>query len=355
MPVPPVTFLNGLPAGVYLLVNEHYAEQWAGDCIRSRLSTFSLCITLLGVSRIIVTFVRVKEIDQVVSKQEGKIRKRRKVSYLPSVISIALVLFMLGLFGIILINGKKLSDHIRENFQLTVFFNKEVSEADALRVQKEIKRKEYTKEAKYVSKDEAAKQFAQEIGQDFVSFLGFNPLLPSVELFVRSSYATADKVKTIDTDLRRYKEVQDVVYQRSILDEINENAKTIGTILVSLSFLFLLIAVTLINNTIRLNLYARRFIIKSMQMVGATHGFIIRPFMIRSLLHGLYGGILACLLLGGVLYVTPVWIEKINLLYDTTEFAILFVVVIIAGIVISMISSMISTNHYLKLKIDDLY
>lgn len=287
--------------------------------------------------------------------QEGKIQKRRKVSYLASIISIALVLFMMGLFGVILINGKTLSNHIRENFQLTVFFNSNTSEADIARVHKQIETSEYAKQATYVSKDEAAKQFTKEIGQDFVSFIGFNPLLPSVELFLKSKYANTEKLKAIEVEIKKNKEVQDVIYQKSILEEINENTKTIGSILISISILFLLIAVTLINNTIRLNLYARRFLIKSMQMVGATHGFIIKPFVIKSLLHGLYGGIIACLLLSGLLYALPFWIDQINLLYNTTQFAILFVVIIIAGIIISMISSLISTNHYLKLKIDDLY
>jgi cell division transport system permease protein len=300
------------------------------------------------------TFVFVK-IDTILSTQEGKVRKRRKISYLPSIISIALVLFMLGLFGIILINGKRLSDHIRENFQLTIFFNNNSTEADMNKVYKQIEMAPYTKQARFVSKDEAAKEFAQEIGQDFVNFLGFNPLLPSVELFLKSAYATPEKIKVIESELRSNKEIQDVVYQKSILDEINENTRTIGAVLIAISLLFLLIAITLINNTIRLNLYARRFIIKSMQMVGATHGFIIKPFMINSLLHGLYGGIIACLLLGGLLYALPFWIANISILYDATQFAILFVVVIIAGIIISMVSSMISTNHYLRLKIDDLY
>jgi cell division transport system permease protein len=213
----------------------------------------------------------------------------------------------------------------------------------------------YTKESRFVSKEQAAKEFSEEIGQDFVNFLGFNPLLPSIELFVKSAYASPDKIKEIENEIRQNKEIQDVVYQKSILEEINQNTRTIGTVLITLSMIFLLIAVTLINNTIRLNLYARRFIIKSMQMVGATHGFIIRPFVLKSLLHGLYGGICACLLLGGLLYMLPYWIDGINTLYDTSQFAILFVVVIIAGIIISMISSMISTNHYLRLKIDDLY
>ncbi len=289
------------------------------------------------------------------TQQEGKIIKKRRVSYLPSIISIALVLFMLGLFGIILINGKKLSDHIKENFQLTIFFRDDVKEADIKRIHLLIESSEYTRKASYVNKEEAAKDFAKELGQDFVNFLGFNPLLNSVELFVKSNYATPEKIAKIEQEIRKNPEVTDVVYQKTIIEEINENVKTVGTILIALSIIFLLIAITLINNTIRLNLYARRFLIKSMQMVGATHGFIIKPFVIKSFLHGLYGGIIACFLMAGLLYWLPFWVADLQMLYDTAQFAILFAVIIIAGIIISMVSSMISTNHYLRMKIDDLY
>lgn len=289
------------------------------------------------------------------SASEPKIKRKRKVSFLPSVISIAMVLFMLGLFGLILINGNKLQQHLKENFQLTVFFKEEIPETEIQRVLASVQQQPYTKSAVYVSKEQAAQQFSQEIGQDFVGFLGYNPLLPSVELFLKSNYTSPSKIKTVDIELRRNPEVQEVVYQQNILDEINKNVGTIGTILVALSVIFLIISITLINNTIRLNLYARRFIIKSMQMVGATHGFIIKPFVIRSLLHGLYGGLIACLLLFGLISVLPNWISGIQALYDHFQFAILFAVVILVGIIISMISSIISTNHYLKMKIDDLY
>lgn len=289
------------------------------------------------------------------SANEPQVKRKRKVSFLPSVISIAMVLFMLGLFGLILINGNKLQQYIKENFQLTVFFKPEVADADMQRVLAQVQQQAYTKRATFVSKEQAATQFSQEIGQDFVGFLGYNPLLPSIELFLKSSYTSPTKLKTVDIELRRNPEVQEVVYQQNILDEINKNVGTLGTILVVLSIIFLIISITLINNTIRLNLYARRFIIKSMQMVGATHGFIIKPFVIKSLLHGLYGGIIACLLLLGVISALPNWISGIELLYDNTQFAILFAVVILVGIIISMISSAISTNHYLKQKIDDLY
>jgi len=286
---------------------------------------------------------------------QAQIKKRRRISYLPSIISISLVLFMMGIFGIILINGNKLSNHLLENFQLTVFFREDATEADVMNVRRQIEIAEYTKKAVFVSKEEAAKEFSAETGQDFVSFLGFNPLLPSVELFVKSKYANADMIRQIETEIRRNEAVQEVVYQQSIIEEIHKNIKTIGTILSGVSLVFLLIAITLINNTIRLNLFARRFIIKSMQMVGATHWFIIKPFALKSFLHGLYGGIIACILLSLLLYWAPFWVPDLQALYDNQQFAILFGVLIIAGIIISMISSMISTNRYLRVKIDDLY
>jgi cell division transport system permease protein len=289
------------------------------------------------------------------SDNQPQIKKRRKVSYLSSIISIAMVLFMLGLFGIILINGNRLQQYLKENFQLTVFFDDAANEADVKAIYQLIQHADYTKRANYVSKEDAAQKFAQEIGQDFVGFLGYNPLLPSVELFLKSDYTSPSKINEVDKEIRKSPFVNDVVYQPSILDEINKNVKTIASILIGLSVIFLIISITLINNTIRLNLYARRFIIKSMQMVGATHGFIIKPFALKALLHGLYGGVIACLLLVGVLYSLPNWVSGIEVLYNHTQFAILFGVIILVGIFISMVSSMISTNHYLKLKIDDLY
>lgn len=266
-----------------------------------------------------------------------------------------MVLFMLGMFGIILINGNKLQQYLKENFQLTVFFKDDAPEADILALVNEIKHQEFTKSANYISKEAAAQQFAKEIGQDFVGFLGYNPLLPSAELFLKAEFTAPAKIKSVEIEVKRNPIVQEVIYQQNILETLNKNVKLLASLLIGISLVFLIISIILINNTIRLNLYARRFIIKSMQMVGATHGFIIRPFVLRSLVHGLIGGILACLMLVGVLTSLPSWIAGIETLYDNTQFAILFGVVIIVGVLISMVSSAICTNHYLKLKIDDLY
>jgi cell division transport system permease protein len=284
-----------------------------------------------------------------------RIRKRRKISYLPSIISISLVLFMMGLFGIILINGNELSETIKENFQITVFLRADSKQEDMDRVFKTISQKEYCKSAKFISSDQAAQQFSKEVGQDFVEFLGYNPLQPSVEMFLKSEFANGVEISRINNEINRNPEVQEVVYQKIIIDEVNKNIKLIAGVLIGLSLVFLLIAITLINNTIRLNLYAQRFIIKSMQMVGATHSFIIKPFAIKSFLYGLYGGIIACMLLTGLLYAMPHWIRGIEKLYNEQQFAILYVVVIIVGLIITMLSSMVSTNKYLKMRIDELY
>jgi len=286
---------------------------------------------------------------------ETQIKKRRKISYLPTLMSIAMVIFMLGLLGIILITGRNLGAHLKEHFQITVFLAKDADPAKQNAILQQIQQAEYTKSAKLVSKEDAARQFTSEIGEDFVSFLGFNPLLPSIEFFVKSRYAQPDRIMKIDTELRRNKDVVEVVYQKSIIEELNKNLKTIGGVMVGLCVIFLIIAITLINNTIRLNLYAMRFIIKSMQMVGATHGFIIRPFVFRSFLYGLAGSVLAIILLIALLSWLPYYVDGIEVIYNRAQFAFLFVVIILAGLVISMLSSWISTNHYLKMKIDDLY
>ena len=286
---------------------------------------------------------------------EPQIKKRRRISHLPSIISIAMVLSMLGLLGIILISGKNLSNHLRENFQITVFMQKDLKPEQLKEIYNQVNIADYTKKATLVSRDDAAKQFTQEIGEDFVSFLGFNPLLPSIELFLKSKYAKPDAITKIDKELRRNPEVVEVVYQKSIIEELNKNVKIVGSIMVGVSILFFIIAITLINNTIRLNLYAMRFIIKSMQMVGATHGFIIRPFVLRSFINGLIGGVSSCLVLTGILSWLPYWVDGIQTVYNKGQFAFLFVVIIIVGVIMSMLSSWISTNHYLKMKIDDLY
>jgi cell division transport system permease protein len=287
--------------------------------------------------------------------QEGKSTYKRRPSYLPSIISISLVLFMVGVFGIIIISGKKLSDHIKEHIQLNVFLKDEASESDMLGLQKKLEMEDFTKEVRFISKKDAANEFQQELGHDFVEFIGYNPLLSSIELSLKAEFADVSKMKEVEKKLLSNPIVEEVTYQQNLIEQVNANLKTIGWIVLAVSGLFFMIALTLINSTIRLNLYARRFLIKSMQLVGATQWFIIRPFMLRSVLHGIYSAFIAGALLAGVLSFLPQKLAGVQQLYDYNQFAVLFAGILLAGMIISMVSSWIATKRYLRLKLDDLY
>lgn len=289
------------------------------------------------------------------SQQEGQYNYRRRPSYLPSIISVSLVLCMLGIFGIIIISGNKLSDYVKEKFKLEVFMKADMPEAEIIRLQKNLEMEPWAKQVRYISADEAAKEFTAEVGHDFVEFIGHNPLLPSLEIYLKSDYANQTKAAEIDKILRQKAGVDDVTYSQDQLARVNDNLQKISLIILIISGVFFVISITLINNTIRLNLYARRFLIKSMQLVGATQWFIIRPFMLRSILHGVYGALVAAMLLGGMLYVLPQKYQGIMEFYDYAQFAMLFGVILAIGVFISMFSSLIATKRYLRLKLDDLY
>jgi cell division transport system permease protein len=287
--------------------------------------------------------------------QEGRAVKRKRPSYLPSIISISLVLYLLGLFGLMLIYAKNLSDYLRESIQLDVYFVSATPEAEILKVQKTIDSREYVKSSLYISKEKAARDYAQELGEDFIAVIGDNPILSSVEINLRSDYAESDSITRIEKDLMGMHGVAEVVYQKSLPELLNRNKRIIGIILLSLSAVLMVISITLINNTIRLNLFARRFIIKSMQLVGATQWFIIKPFMFKSILHGIYGGLIAVLLLTGTVYVLLDTFPDMVILQNYRYTGIMFGILVVLGVFITLLSSFAITRKYLKLKIDDLY
>jgi cell division transport system permease protein len=262
---------------------------------------------------------------------------------------------MLGIFGIIIISGNKLSDYVKEKFKLEVFMKSDMPEGDILRLQKSLEMETWAKKVTYISADEAAKQFTTEVGHDFVGFIGYNPLLPSLEVYLKSDFANQEHAVEIEKILKQKVGVNDVTYSRDYIARVNDNLSKISLIILIISGVFFIISITLINNTIRLNLYARRFLIKSMQLVGATQWFIIRPFMLRSILHGVYGALIAALLLGSMLYGLTQKYQEIIAFYDYSRFALLFVGILSLGVIISMLSSLIATKRYLRLKLDDLY
>ncbi len=284
-----------------------------------------------------------------------KTKKKKGFSYFSSIVSISMVLLMLGLLGLILIQATKLKNQIKENMLVNIFFNENVSQNTIDNILADIKLTPYCKSVTYVSKENAAAEFSKEIGENFVGFLGYNPLRASLEIRLFADYANTAQVAEIKSKYIANAGVAEVSYQQNIFEQIEQNAKIIISILFTLALLFLFISIILIGNTIKLNLYAQRFTIRSMQLVGATHIFITKPYLTKALKNGFTGGILASVLLGLLLFYMPNFIMGIDALYDNTQHFFLFVFLVLFGVIICLLSSWYCVNKYLKMKLEDLY
>jgi len=290
------------------------------------------------------------------AKTEDKYAKRRlKTSYISTVVSIALVLFMIGLLGLVILHAKKLSNYVKENISLSVIMNDNVKEADIMQLKKTIDATDYVKSTNYITKEEAAEELKEDLGEDFISFLGYNPLLPSIDVRVNANYANNDSLVIIENSIIENTNVKEVFYQKSLVQMINENLKKISFIILGFSFLLLIIAFALINNTIRLSVYSKRFLIRSMQLVGATQRFIRKPFIITGIVQGIIGAFVAIGLLIGVLYFSRQELPELIDLQEIDLFLSLFAFVMIMGLIISWISTFFAVRKYLKIKTDYLY
>jgi cell division transport system permease protein len=281
--------------------------------------------------------------------------KKRAISYFSATASITLVLLMLGLIGLILIQATKLKNQIKENMVLSIFLNENTEQTSIDEIMIELKKSNYCKSVNFISKETAAAEFSREVGEDFVGFLGYNPLRPSIEIRLQADFATNAQIIEIKSKFVNNKAVAEVSYQQNIFEQIDVNSKNIMGILVGLTIFFFLISIALINSTVRLNLYAQRFLIRSMKLVGATHGFITKPYLVKACFNGLYGGITASILLGSLLFWLPNLVIGIDALYDSAQHFVLFVFLVLFGVIIGLISTWYSVNKYLKMKLEDLY
>ena len=282
-------------------------------------------------------------------------RRRLTGSSITTVVSISLVLFMLGLLGIIILNTHKLSNNFKENIGFQVILKDEAKEVDVAKMQKTLDATNYVRSTEFITKDEAAARLKKDLGEDFIGFLGYNPLLASINVHLKAQYANADSIEWIEKEMMQNPVVKEVSYKKNLVTMINENVKKISFIILFCSTLLMIIALALINNTIRLTIYSKRFLIKTMQLVGATQGFIRRPFVLKGIRHGVYGAIIAIGLLIGFLYLGQKQMPDLAELQDTEMLLTLFVIVIILGIIISWISTSLAVRKYLRLKSDDLY
>ncbi|MDT0641225.1 ABC transporter permease [Zunongwangia sp. F363] len=285
-----------------------------------------------------------------------KYQKRRLISsYFSVVISIALVLFLLGILGLLVLNTKKVADHFKEQIAMTVYFKDSAKEVEMEELKKSLAMADYTKSATFVSKEEAAEQHSEEIGEDFMEFLGYNPLQNSIDIYMNADYVSSTQVDSIATNLTERNFVDEVVYDKPLIALLNENVRKISLWVLVVSAVFTFIAVLLINSSIRLAVYSKRFIIKTMQMVGATKGFIRRPFIWQSVKLGMIGAVLALIGMAAVLYYLNKSFGELNLLGDVKLLAALFIGVFLIGVIITWISTYFATSRFLNLKTDELY
>lgn len=288
-------------------------------------------------------------------KEDKYNRKRLQSSYITTIVSITLVLFMLGMLGLIVLHAKKLSDYVKENIGFSIIMKENVKEAGIIKLQKILDATEYVKSTEYITKEEAAKEFEEELGEEFTSFLGYNPLLPTIEVRFKAEYANNDSLAIIKEKILENSNVKEVFYQESLVDVVNKNVRKIGIIILGFGTLLLIIAIALINNTIRLSVYSKRFLIRSMQLVGATHSFISKPFILMGILHGIIGAFIAILLLSGIIYISQRELPELINLQDIDLFLSLFGIVILLGIIISWLSNLMAVRKYIRLKTDSLY
>ena len=290
------------------------------------------------------------------SKSFEQYQKRKLISsYFSVVLSIGLVLFLLGILGLLVLNTKKMADHFKEQITISVFLKENAKDVEVDQLQKSLAMAEYTKTATYVSKEEAAEQHSKEIGENFIDFLGYNTLKNSIDVQLNADFVSPEQIEEIATGISKKNYVDEVSYDKPLVGLLSENVKKISFWILVASAIFTFIAVLLINSSIRLSIYSKRFIIKTMQMVGATKIFIRRPFLWTNIKLGMLGAVLAILALGGVLYYLDANFTEFNILQDSTLLIILFVSVFVLGVLISLISTYFATQRFLNLRTDELY
>lgn len=276
-------------------------------------------------------------------------------SYLSTVISTALVLFITGVLSVLILNAKKVSDYFKENILINFVIKGQAEEAEIKKFADELAAHPAVKAVTIVSKEEAAEKLSKDLGEDFVSFLGANPLLPTVDVSIKADYAEKQVIRSLIDQFSTSPIVMEVRYDETLTEALASNIKKISLIIIAFGSLLFFIMMALINNTIRLTMYAKRFLIKSMQLVGATRGFIRKPFVIRGILNGIYGAIIANLLLVLLLYFTQKHFTDLFGLQDVTFMLTLFTIVLITGVLISGVSTWFAVNRYLRKSFDELF
>jgi cell division transport system permease protein len=282
-------------------------------------------------------------------------KKSLRTSGVTVIISLSLVLFMLGALGLLIINANKLSTHFKENVGFQIYLKDTATSAQTDFLIQELNNAEFTKSVNLINKEQAAEKLKSDLGEDFVAFLGSNPLLNSLEVKLNADYANTDTLSGIEKNLLQKPFIKEVVYQKVMIDKLNKNTRAVAFFILIFSSALLIVAIALINNTIRLSIYSQRFLIRTMYLVGATRSFISKPFIFKGLRQGIIAGIIAGMMLAGFLILSTRFIPDLMQLQDENVLLILFIGIILVGVIISAFSAFLAVLRYLHLKTSDLY
>lgn len=286
---------------------------------------------------------------------EKRIKRRIRNAYIVSTVSIALVLFIVGAVGYLIMNARQASDRLRENITMSVLLKDDVTAADRKDIFSKLSARTEVKEIKYISKDDAAEEFKEYIGNDFVGFLEENPLPASYEISLNAEYSDVDTLKKFEREIVKLTGVEDVIYQEAIIGQITANIQKFNLLLLLFGCTLLAISLILINNTIRMAIFSKRFIINTMKLVGATRFFIIKPFISRALLQGIYAGIISSVMIGAMVYGLSEGIPEAGFLIGTPFLLTMFGLLFAGGIVISILFTFGAVLKYVNLSTNKLH
>ena len=297
------------------------------------------------------------QVNTIMKSEKSTTKRRLRGSYLISLMSIMLVLFVLSLFSSLVLFTNKISDYIKENVGFEIVMKKGVSEKDIIDYQHLLDKKKYVKSTEYISQQEATRRLTEDLGEDILEWLGDvdNPLLPSIDVRFNSDYANNDSIAKIEQWVLKNKNVKEVYVQKSLIHSIDKNVNKIAAVLLLVGLVLLIMAVTLISHTVRLSVYSKRFVVRSMQLVGATEGFIIKPFMKYFVIQGVIGALLSIILLTIFLMAMFKNVPELMVLVNFGNIAIIYLSVLILGVLLTTLSTLFSMRKYLRADVDELY
>lgn len=277
------------------------------------------------------------------------------IQFVTACISTSLVLLLLGTVTLVVLSAKSLSDHIRENLELSLLLNDNITEKEVTNIVSYAQSQPYAKEVAYISKEDILAEQTASMGIDPTEFLGYNPYTASIEIKLRADYANTDSIIPIKSRLMRYTQIREITYPSELMDNVNDNIRKISAVLLALALALSLISFALINNTIKLTIYSQRFLLHTMKLVGASWGFIRRPFLLRNMGIGIISGILANGLIGGGIYLLLRYEPQMSPLFTLPTMAIVGGCVMVFGLFITLLCAYVSINRFLKMKAGDLY